>query len=346
MPRPLALTLALIACCLAAPAAQRGDDGGKLLLRYVAGERELALPASFDYKTFLNSVGNQATTGVPGPPERARRATAAFVLEVAAARLGDGDVAAARALVEWACGRLRAHASIDAFDIAWHSAALSVMDGLLDPVALEAHVQHARVQWPGGAVLALSWAIAAEQRSSPLLATRAANDPQQVLLELNQARLDAANARVMDDAHERFAKAEADPGVRAEARIRAAHLYLLQQNSAAALDQLRDVENSTREGWAIYLARLFRGQALEALDRKGDAMENYRLALKVGPGGQTATMSLAALLFRTGQRDEAEALVQLVLAETDPISDPWWTYWAGSARLWTSRLTTLRGLIE
>lgn len=346
MPRLLVLIVALVCAVVATPAAQRKDNSGQLLLRYVSGERDLVVSASLDYKTFLESVGDQVVAGLPGPPERARRATAAFVLEAASARLGAGDVIGSRALIEWACTRVRGHLPADDFDQAWHVAALSVVDGFLDPVALETHVQHTRAHWPNSAALALSWALAAEQRSSPLLANRVPNDLRSMLLEQNQARIDAATSRAMDDAHQRFEAAEVAADTSAEAHLRRAHLYLQQHDLPKAIEQLSLVEGHSREGWTVYLGRLFRGQAQEQLGRHDEALASYRHALTIGPGGQTATMSLASLLYRNHHSDEAETLVRTLLAETDPISDPWWTYWAGSARLWTSRLNAMRGLIE
>jgi tetratricopeptide (TPR) repeat protein len=268
------------------------------------------------------------------------------VLEAASARLDDGDIPAARTLLEFACGRVRAHQPADAFDTAWHAAALTVIEGVIDPIALEAHVQHSRSHLPGDPLLDLAWAIAAEQRASPLLAPQLPLDTSPVMLAVNQARLDASIARIIDDAIERFAKAIANPQTAAEARVRTAHVRLMRHEAKEALDVLAGTDTGVREAWVAYLARLFRGQALEQLARPDEAARAFSDALKIGPGGQSATLSLASLLFRRGQRDNGAALAQQVLAETDPISDPWWTYWAGSARLWTSRRAAMRGAIQ
>jgi tetratricopeptide (TPR) repeat protein len=342
----VASALVVVVACVAPSAAQRGVDGGGLLLRYVQGDRTLTLPTTFDRREFLASLESAIGKGLPSPPEAARRATAAFALEVAAARLDAGDIPGARSLLEWACARIRAHEVADEFDIAWHAAALSIADGFLDPDALEAHVRHTRSRVPVGALLDLSWAVAAEQRTSPLLIPRLAADVSPTMLAVNQAQLDAAVGRLMDDAVARFAVAASNAVTAGDARVRTAHIQLARNQAEQALTSLAALESTTREGWLVYLARLFRGQALERLQRPDDAITSLRDALKVGPGGQTATLSLSTLLYRRGQRDEAETLVQRLLAETDPISDPWWTYWAGGARLWTTRLAAMRGLLQ
>ncbi len=329
------------------PIAQNPRDAGVLLTRYVQGERELTLPAAFEAKAFLAGITDTIDKGLPGPPERARRATAAFALEAAATRLDAGDIPGSRLLLEWACARVRAHQPADDFDIAWHSAALAVIEAYLDPAALEAHQQHSRAQLPNDPHQALAWAVAAEQRASPLLLPSPnITELNPVLVEENQARLDAAAARLRDDAVDRLAKAAAFPSVAADARLRTAHVQLLRDQPEETLAALTGFESATREGWLVYLARLFRGQALERVSRPDAAIASFRDALKIGPGGQTATMSLSTLLYRRGDRREAETLVSKLLAETDPISDPWWTYWAGSARLWAPRLAAMRELVQ
>jgi len=349
MRRRIVAALTIAAACTVGLNARHSPDGGALLARYLQGERTLAWPAAFEAKAFTASVSDAIDRGLPGPPETARRATAAFMLEAAAARLDAADISGSRTLLEWACARVRAHGAADDFDRAWEDAALSIAEDFLDPSALEAHVQHTRSFLQGNARLFLAWAVAAEQRTSPVLmpqlgADSSATNP--ALRADNQARLDATIGRLQDDALERFAVAAANPDTAADARVRTAHIQLARNRPQDALATLAALETSTREGWLIYLARLFRGQALEKLQRPDDAETSFRDALKIGPGGQTATMSLATLLYRRGHREEAESLVRSLLDEADPISDPWWTYWAGSARLWTQRLTVMRGLLQ
>lgn len=346
MLRRLASALVVVVACATTSAAQRSADSGALLLRYLQGERTLTMPAVFDRREFLTSLDDAISKGLPGPPEAARRVTAAFVLEAAAARSDADDIPGARSLMEWGCQRVRAHEPADNFDTAWHAAALSIAEGFLDPQGLEAHVQHTRSQLPANSLRTLAWAVAAEQRTSPLLIPHLAADVSPTMLAVSQAQVDAAVGRLINDAVARFALAAANPETAADARLRTAHLQLAMHRPSDAFATLAAIEITTREGWLVYLARVLRGQALERMQRPDDAISSFRDALKIGPNGQSATMSLSTLLYRRGQRDEAEALVQSLLAETDPISDPWWTYWAGSARLWAPRLATLRGLLQ
>ena len=341
------ISLVIVVAAATANKAQTRADAGALLTRYLHGERALELPAPFNVKDFISSVTNVLGNGLPGPPEAARRATAAFMLEAAEARLDAGDLSSSNTLLEWACVRVRAHEPADDFDAAWHTAALSIAEAWLGPLALESHVRHARDRLPDDPFLALSWALAAEQRASPaLLAQSMPAFVNPTAIDENRARQAAIAARLMDEAADRLTKAAAHPRTAADAHLRLARLALTRGNPTSALDQLASVERDSREGWVIYLARVFRGQALDQLNRPDEAAAAFRDALKIGPGGQTATMWLSTLLYRRGERDQAESLVQRLLAETDPISDPWWTYWSGSARLWTTRLAAMRGLLQ
>ena len=341
------LTLTLVLAGSAQPQ-QPAADGRALLLKYLQGERTLGMPTPFDTERFIGSIRDAIDRGLPGPPEHARRATAAFLLEAALARLDAGDVTGSQRLVEFACERVRAHSPGDDFDAAWFNASLSLADAWLNPNALENHVRHVRSQRPDDPVATLSWALAAEQRASPAIAPRPPAEADAVV-EAAEARRKAEQERLLDDANARLALALANPSTVAEARVRTAHMQLTRGQAADALTTLRALESSTREGWVVYLARLFRGQAFEATHRPDDAATSYRDALKVGPNGHSATMALAALLFlqnRPGTRDEATALVHALLADNDPISDPWWTYWAGGARLWNARLKVLRERLQ
>jgi len=83
-----------------------------------------------------------------------------------------------------------------------------------------------------------------------------------------------------------------------------------------------------------YLARLFLG-ALDERDAKWDEAERrYRDAASLLPAGQSAALSLAALLDRRGLAQESTATISDMLDRTAlrPLADPWWGYFNGLGR--------------
>jgi Flp pilus assembly protein TadD len=92
----------------------------------------------------------------------------------------------------------------------------------------------------------------------------------------------------------------------------------------------------------IYLARLFRGQALERLGRIDDARQSYTRALEVRPDAQTASVALAALEFRRGDKAAADQRVRVLLSRMAQPDDPWWEYWPGDFRLGPDLVRAMR----
>ena len=84
----------------------------------------------------------------------------------------------------------------------------------------------------------------------------------------------------------------------------------------------------------MYLARLFAGDALQAIGRASDARDSYQRAIALFPDSQAARMALASLQRTAG--DRAAALETILPTLTKPPStrhgdDPWWSYYAGDA---------------
>ena len=65
------------------------------------------------------------------------------------------------------------------------------------------------------------------------------------------------------------------------------------------------------------------GRVYQLQARKSEAEAAYRRALEVIPGTQSASTALAALLFTSGKRGEAAALIHQTLASPADNSDPW-----------------------
>jgi Flp pilus assembly protein TadD len=321
-------------------------DARALLLSYARQPHELRLAGPFNEKAFLSAVEAEIKAGLPGPPEEARRAVAAFGLEVAAARMIAGDTASGRTVLEWACQKVRAHEPADAFDRQWHRAAAALAQAVIDPVFVERHVEHATLQLGADPELTLALAIAGEQYESPSFRRAAVAAATTHREGVEAAQQDAAAARRRDDTVRRLERAAASPATAGEAWLRLGHLRATEGRVADALAAFARVGPATRDPWVLYLAAIFEGQAFEATGRRDDATAAYRRALALGATGQSATVALATLLHATGQRDAAAAMIERWLSETDRIDDPWWSYWGGRSRLWDAYIADVRSEIR
>lgn len=264
-------------------------------------------------------------------PER-RRALAAFALEAAYARLAVG--AEAIKLLEWGCRQVRRtpRGQTGDFERLWHLAAFAVMAGGVDPDAMDAHVNHVKLQFPAEPRLAYQRAVAAELRTAPFYrGGRATADEVQKRLE---------------DAARRYREAASEPSTKAEVHVRWARVELARDRPLDALAVLDGMGAEVEERAVAYLASLFRGQALERLNRPDEASAEYERALTLVPNAQSAMTSLAALHVRRGRPAEAEVAVNQMLARTTLPLDPWWVYWPADYRHITTLLPAVRGAIK
>lgn len=274
------------------------------------------------------------------PDERQRRLLTAFALELAKTGSTTQSGAAAQ-LVEWACPYVRDHAPANDFDRAWHAAALAVLEGGINGKGLSAHLSHVPAALADDPRVVLARGIAEEQISAPSEAGQPIVDPTD-RGAINRYAADRAKAT--QRAIELFIDATRLPQVAAEATLRLGHIELQNQRFETALGLVSDVEKQTSDRVLIYLARLFRGLALDGLNRPADAKAAYQQALLTSPGAHSATMRLATLAFRTGERTDAGQLMQTLLADDRADRDPWWSYYAGDWRFWYPNIERVRTL--
>ena len=94
----------------------------------------------------------------------------------------------------------------------------------------------------------------------------------------------------------------------------------------------------------MFWHHLFRGQALDRLGRRAEAIVALRSAVAVSPRSQSGNVALMNVLLRTGARDEARTLAELVQTLTNADPDPFWWYWAADFRFSNGAMARLREL--
>jgi tetratricopeptide (TPR) repeat protein len=259
-----------------------------------------------------------------------RRVVAAFALEVAHARLGAG--APAVELVDWACRQVRRIREPGDFERHWHLAAFALLDGAVDPEAIESHAGHMRLQFRSEPRLFFQRAVAEELRAAPFF-------------EGGRASARDVEKR-LEEAADRYRDAAERDEVRLESTLRLGHVLLRLGRPEQALAALDGVADTAGDEALRYLAYLFEGRAHEALGRDAEARTAYGRALGVRPRAQSASMALAALLFRTGQRGIADQIVAELLGRTTQPDDPWWMYWPADYRRADDLMAAMRGAVS
>ena len=109
-----------------------------------------------------------------------------------------------------------------------------------------------------------------------------------------------------------------------------------------ALKHFDRAESLTRDRYVIYLVKYFRGKIAESQRRNDEALAAYRGAVAAWPRAQSATLSLASLLFQSGRRAEAQELAASMLEANPQPVDPWREYVHADNRFWPLLVGKLR----
>jgi tetratricopeptide (TPR) repeat protein len=320
--------------------------------RWVNGQARAPDLAAVDLDTARRELARLDPAAIPADPawspeqarEMRRRFMTSFALEVAAVGSLRHTSSAAR-LIEWACAYVRAHAPLNEFDHAWQLAALSVLEGGMDPPTLADHVSHAQRILPDEPRLLLARGIAEEQLDAPseaLADSETAADRQRARAALSGDE----GARATERPIVLFQAAARDESVAGEALLRAGHVQLRLGRYDAALATWNGLEGRTPDAALRFLLYLFRGLAYEGRARVDEARQSYKAALALSPRAHSATLRLAVLAFRYGHDDDQAALGEALLKDDDPRRDPWWSYYAGDWRSWYTRIATVRGFLR
>ena len=145
-----------------------------------------------------------------------------------------------------------------------------------------------------------------------------------------------------DDAIQAYLALFGDPDVGGEAMMRLGAMHLRSGKPRDAMTLFERAERATRDPYVIYLARLYRGRALERQNQREQALNAYRGAVAAWPGGQAATLSLASLLFQAGRRSQAQELTGSMFSVSPMKADPWREYVHGDDRFWPLLIGKLR----
>ena len=128
------------------------------------------------------------------------------------------------------------------------------------------------------------------------------------------------------------------------ARVRLGRvLWRLGEREAGQAALEKAVERSADPGLS-YLAHLFLGRVHEDSGRLEQAVEHYRLSLALDPDAQAAAVALSHALRRTGEVEEARAVLRRALAPAGrrPARDGYWDYLVSDATHFREEFATLR----
>jgi hypothetical protein len=348
------------------PATAQGLSVLALLDRYANGQFDAVveiLNGDINFGDVLKQVRRDAPGWIDaaGSAERGRRELAALMFALEAARAGEwrewkltqmqprmcsesGECGqpmnvlywkAPPLLIEWACERLRRYESPLPNERSWQLAALAVAQRSEDTQFLVGDPNIGRGVYAGE--------IGNTQDEIKHLDHVSARFPNEMRFVLAQA---IARDRVwIDDATQAYLALEKDPDVGGEAMMRFGAMQMRLRRFAEAARSFDRSEMLTRDPYVVFLVNYFRGQLFEQQRSIRRAEEAYRRAVAAVPQAQSATMALAALVFRDGRRTESHQLVKEMLAAEPTPLDPWRAYVHADDRFWPQLVGRLRAEI-
>jgi tetratricopeptide (TPR) repeat protein len=360
------LPIGLLCACVATerPAAQAPTAIG-LLDRYARGECEpvvAALQGAHDFDALLKQLKHdgEAWMSAGGPADRSRRelTAATFALEAARADAWTEWKIVQRnrpfpdpsiywrsppLLIQWASALFLRDRMPRPIERWWQLAAASVAERAEDfefligsPFEARGNphdeiefLRHVLPRFPHETRFVLAQAIALDWRTWP-----------------DRPRGRASGRPGTREAQQVYQNLLTDPAVGSEAAMRLGVLRLRSGAVDAAIDLFNRSDDRTRDPYVLYLARYFKGQALERKKQEADAEHAYRSALSVVPQAQSASIALGALLFRRDARLEASGVVEANLSARPQPVDPWRTYADADDRFWPDLVNRLRAEIH
>ncbi len=362
-PVPLLLACVLLTSGQSSRVAPAPASLDQLYQSYAAGDHEVVARTirSASDVTALNLPAAAKLRKWLGPWDRTK---AAFVLELAVSAativrpVTTILISEGRLYVISRPTPLGTSESEDAFETAWHRAAVGQLQELLAATTEEVYLDTLQRRYaarPGqpraiDSRFTLARGIAGEQEcwlnrqtppdriSLPTVVTSGAGNASvqgagtDYTPNLTSSTYQPMSIKqCLEEAVRRFNVAAALPEVAAESKVRGAWM---QHQLGSDADALKSLDNmpETNDEVLKYFSHLFRGRILDALHRDADAAVAYRVALDVRPSAQSAAIGLALTLFKSNQIDEARTLAAATRGLPVDSVDPWWTYLGGDGR--------------
>lgn len=362
MTRMVAAVVCACAVFTARPVQAQGVDVLALLDAYDRGRHDeavakaVALPdlGPFRLRFVQDTPGWIAAE--PALREARQAAAAGLLIEIAAARL-ESDWGRLSDLIEWMCVQLRAGPPTE-FERAWHAASHAVAGRararvwLLgeyarlphqkptnappsDPQRPPArHLMHALERFPDDPHFQLSRVVAWTWG-------RDGEPTRNIDRRENEDRRPARRAPQLE-ALVTLEPLTQMPGVAAEAWVRIGLVQVTVGDFAAALRAFESAQAIASSPAIQYLAHFHAARSLERLSRLDAAIGEYRQALAIVPGAESAALALASLQFMRDDRDEAVALIDGVTRLAAQPDDPGRLSGYGSFLHWPERKSDLR----
>jgi tetratricopeptide (TPR) repeat protein len=343
--RAFAAAAALLVAGTLAAGSQAPDTIDALLARYAEGdvhviERTVTTEKQFEtLRAELGHVGGDGWLhGAMGRwHEDRRRAQAAFMLEFALNGLNRRyehwlDVLEhARRFVTARPAPPGKDPGEDAFEIAWHKAAVALLFGQR-PDYVEDH-----------GLKPLAGRVATSPADGRLVDpwfAHARGMAEEQWMALEPAALETRSVAALSH----FEEASPLP----ESAVRRARVLLELGRPAeafAALETLNDRLHSIDDGDVTYWSWLFRGRALDRLGRLDEAVEAFEAAHRAVPGTQAPAVALLALELRRDRPARAYEWAEAARRTSDAVTDPWWRYREADFRLFRARAIQLRRMM-
>jgi tetratricopeptide (TPR) repeat protein len=342
----LAIVLATLFWSIGTAAQQRSIDD--LLKAYEAGDYQVLnryVTTTGTFEQLRKELGSEKEGQLDGAMQRwdaeRRPAHAVFMLELALVGSSRGwphwlDVLSAgtRFLV------IRPdlpgeHPEWDAFEVAWHKAAVALLQGIGRPDLLRQH-----------GMLPLASRMGAEpavgRMVDPWIAlARGVNQEQFAKVPGAAEPLYVAAALGFYEVAARY------PSTKAEALVRKAGLVLDMGSAADAIKSLDLIDGtSIADPDVAYWFHMQHGRALEALERFDDAQRAFELAAGLSPGAPSPHIALAALALKRDDRARSVEFARRARRHAAGARDPWWAYLSADYRLFGPRLVALRRLVK
>jgi hypothetical protein len=296
---------------------------------YAAFERVLATAPNLDRLISEFRVSR-------GPWRVAPRPNAVLALELALAGLNrDGRTEReATRLLDDRLTTFRRLRTADDFECAWYVTAVAGLEGLIRPSVTLPFVRRALDRCRTEPRLTLALAVATDQQW-PVGTTVRLPGQRDVFEPSRQVRQDVPRL---------YATAARFPATATEARVRGAWFALRVGEPDRAQELIDSAGEVSADPELDYLRLLVQGQVLQARGDVERAAQAYRYALGAWPRAQSARLSLLVLEAGHGSRFVAESLAEAIQTSGDGDYDPWWRYWHGDFRFFTSRLARLRAM--